>query len=294
MTTVIEAEGLTKRFGATQALAGVDLSADRGQVLALLGPNGAGKTTIVRILATLLTAGRRAGPGRRLRRDDRRGAGAPADRAHRAVRLGGRRADRHREPDHDLPAARPRPGGGAGPARARCWSGSTSPTPAGRAVKTYSGGMRRRLDLAASLLGEPEVLFLDEPTTGLDPRGAQPDVGDDPRRGRGRRHGAAHHPVPGGGRRARRPDRGDRPRPGRGGRHARGAEGQDRQPDPRGAGRRPGAAPAQVADRRWPRSPGRGPSPGGHRPGHRGGHRPGAWCRRWSGGWTTPASWRPS
>ena len=54
MTTVIEAEGLTKRFGATQALAGVDIAADRGQVLALLGPNGAGKTTIVRILATLL------------------------------------------------------------------------------------------------------------------------------------------------------------------------------------------------------------------------------------------------
>ena len=82
-----------------------------------------------------------------------------------------------------------------------------------RPAKTYSGGMRRRLDLAAALVARPPVLFLDEPTTGLDPRSRHRHVGDD-RGARGGRHDrAAHHPVPRRGRPARRPDRGDRPRP---------------------------------------------------------------------------------
>jgi oleandomycin transport system ATP-binding protein len=169
MTTVIEAEGLTKRFGATQALAGVDISADRGQVLALLGPNGAGKTTIVRILATLL------------RPDDGSARVGGYDVLSQAVEVRQLIAltGQYASLDEELtgtenlimicrllgftrPAAR---------ARAReMLERFDLADAAGRALKTYSGGMRRRLDIAASLLGEPEVLFLDEPTTGLDPR----------------------------------------------------------------------------------------------------------------------------
>jgi ABC-2 type transport system ATP-binding protein len=165
----IEAEGLAKRFGATQALAGVDLSVPAGGILGLLGPNGAGKTTVVRILATLLRpdAGRArilgadvvTQPGEVRTRIGLTGQYAALDdyltgRANlimigRLARLG--RDQAHRRADEllehfDLTGA------------------------AGRAVKTYSGGMRRRLDLAASLIGRPQVLFLDEPTTGLDPR----------------------------------------------------------------------------------------------------------------------------
>jgi oleandomycin transport system ATP-binding protein len=169
MTTVIEAEGLTKRFGATQALAGVDISADGGQVLALLGPNGAGKTTIVRILATLLTAD---GGSARISGYD---VVSQAVQVRQLIALTGQYASLDEELTGTenlimigrlLGFARPK-------ARARAGelleqfdlTGA-----AGRALKTYSGGMRRRLDIAASLLGEPEVLFLDEPTTGLDPR----------------------------------------------------------------------------------------------------------------------------
>jgi daunorubicin resistance ABC transporter ATP-binding subunit len=165
----IEAEGLAKRFGATQALAGVDLSVPAGGILGLLGPNGAGKTTVVRILATLLRpdSGRArilgadvvTQPGEVRTRIGLTGQYAALDdyltgRANlimigRLARLG--RDQAHRRADEllehfDLAGA------------------------AGRAVKTYSGGMRRRLDLAASLIGRPQVLFLDEPTTGLDPR----------------------------------------------------------------------------------------------------------------------------
>jgi oleandomycin transport system ATP-binding protein len=169
MTHVIEAEGLTKRFGDTQALAGVDLAADGGQVLALLGPNGAGKTTIVRILATLLKAdsGRARVSGYDVVRDAvqvRQLIGLTGQYASVDDELTGTenlimigrllafsRAKAHRRAAEMI--------GEFGLAEA-----------GGRAVKTYSGGMRRRLDLAASLLGQPEVLFLDEPTTGLDPR----------------------------------------------------------------------------------------------------------------------------
>jgi oleandomycin transport system ATP-binding protein len=169
MTTVIEAEGLTKRFGTTQALAGVDISADGGQVLALLGPNGAGKTTIVRILATLLKpdGGRARVSGYDVMSE--------AVQVRQLIALTGQYASVDEELTGTenlimicrlLGLARP-----AARARARQMLEQFDlADAAGRAVKTYSGGMRRRLDLAASLLGEPEVLFLDEPTTGLDPR----------------------------------------------------------------------------------------------------------------------------
>jgi oleandomycin transport system ATP-binding protein len=169
MTTVIEAEGLTKRFGATQALAGVDIAADRGQVLALLGPNGAGKTTIVRILSTLLRPdGGRARVG---------GYDVVADAVlvRQLIGLTGQYAsvDDELTGTENLFMIGRLLGFTRVAARRRAREmlerfGLTEA--AGRAVKTYSGGMRRRLDLGASLLGEPEVLFLDEPTTGLDPR----------------------------------------------------------------------------------------------------------------------------
>jgi oleandomycin transport system ATP-binding protein len=170
MTTVIEAEGLTKRFGATQALAGVDLHAESGRVLALLGPNGAGKTTIVRILATLLKPD--AGSARLCGYD----VVAEATVVRQLLALTGQYAsvDDELTGTENLVMICRLLGFGRAAARARArelLERFGLAEAAGRAVKTYSGGMRRRLDLAASLLGDPEVLFLDEPTTGLDPRG---------------------------------------------------------------------------------------------------------------------------
>ena len=169
MAMAIEAEGLVKRFGATQALAGVDISADRGQVLALLGPNGAGKTTIVRILATLLRpdAGRASVCGYDVTSE--------ATEVRQLIALTGQYAsvdDELTGTENLIMICRllgsTRPEARSRARQAREQFGLTDA--ARRAVKTYSGGMRRRLDLAASLLGQPEVLFLDEPTTGLDPR----------------------------------------------------------------------------------------------------------------------------
>jgi oleandomycin transport system ATP-binding protein len=167
---VIEAEGLTKRFGSTQALAGVDISAESGQVLALLGPNGAGKTTIVRVLSTLLRqdSGRASICGYDVVRD--------AVQVRQLIALTGQYASVDDELTGTenlimicrlLGTSRRAARGRAAEMLERFGLADA----AGRAVKTYSGGMRRRLDLAACLLGEPEVLFLDEPTTGLDPRG---------------------------------------------------------------------------------------------------------------------------
>jgi len=167
---VIEAEGLTKRFGGTRALAGVDISAESGQVLALLGPNGAGKTTIVRVLSTLLRpdSGRASICGYDVESE--------AVQVRQLIALTGQYASVDDELTGTenlimicrlLGMSRT-----AARARAREMLGRFDlADAASRAVKTYSGGMRRRLDLAASLVGEPEVLFLDEPTTGLDPRG---------------------------------------------------------------------------------------------------------------------------
>ena len=168
MEYVLEAEGLTKSFGATQALAGVDLAARAGTVLGVLGPNGAGKTTAVRILATLLRA------------DSGRATVAGFDvatqphRVRQSIGLTGQYAS----VDEDLTGTQNLVLIGrllnlsTSDARARAaelleWFDLSDA--AGRTTKTFSGGMRRRLDLAASLVGRPSVIFLDEPTTGLDP-----------------------------------------------------------------------------------------------------------------------------
>ena len=166
----IEAVRLRKSYGDHVVLDGIDLRVPRGSVFALLGPNGAGKTTTVRILATLVAP------------DDGRALVAGHDvvaqrrEVRRRISLTGQYAavdelQTGRENLQMIAAAaavaaerRPRP------APPSCSSASTSSARPTGGVGTYSGGMRRRLDLAASLIGHPEVLFLDEPTTGLDPR----------------------------------------------------------------------------------------------------------------------------
>ncbi|HEY1640305.1 MAG TPA: ATP-binding cassette domain-containing protein [Streptosporangiaceae bacterium] len=167
--TIIEATGLTRSFGAVRALSGLDLAVQQGRVCALLGPNGAGKTTAIRVLATLTRPdGGRASV-----------AGHDVVTEPRQVRASIGLAGQHAAVDDDLTgrenlivlgrflhlgrrAARQRAG--------QLLDEFGLAEAGGRLVKTWSGGMRRRLDLVASLVVAPPVLFLDEPTTGLDPR----------------------------------------------------------------------------------------------------------------------------
>ncbi|MEX1262512.1 MAG: ATP-binding cassette domain-containing protein [Actinomycetota bacterium] len=166
---IIRTEQLAKRFGEVEALKGIDLEVYKGTVFGLLGPNGAGKTTGVRILTTLLTptAGRAEVDGLDVVRDAEElrfriglaGQSAAVDEnltGLENLELVGRL--------YHLPKAEARRRGGEVLERFGLSDA------ADRAAKTYSGGMRRRLDVAASLVGRPDVLFLDEPTTGLDPR----------------------------------------------------------------------------------------------------------------------------
>ena len=170
MTNAIETRSLAKAFGTTRALDGIDLTVREGSVYGLLGPNGAGKTTTIRILATLLKpdAGSVTVAGLDVVRQP--------DAVRRKVGLTGQYAS----VDEDLTGTENLVL--VGRLLGLSWSAARRRSvdlleafglaeAAGRQVRTFSGGMRRRIDIAASLVTVPEILFLDEPTTGLDPRG---------------------------------------------------------------------------------------------------------------------------
>jgi len=169
MTPTIEARGLIKRYGKTTALDGLDLVAERGQVLAVLGPNGAGKTTFVRAVATLLRldGGTLQVAGHDVRKEPatvRRLIGLAGQFAAVEPAMTGRENIEMvaRLFGQDVKTAK------ANANKVLEQMGLTED--ADRLVRTYSGGMKRKLDLGASLVGEPRLLLLDEPTTGLDPR----------------------------------------------------------------------------------------------------------------------------
>jgi ABC-2 type transport system ATP-binding protein len=168
--TAIQVEGLAKRFGEVTALAGVDFEVPRATILGLLGPNGAGKTTAVRILATVIDpdGGRAEVLGHDVRRE--------AELVRYLIGLAGQNAAvdpnlTGRENLRLIGRLTQLPDRAVEPRAAEILERFGLADAADRPVKTYSGGMRRRLDVGAALVHRPPVLFLDEPTTGLDPEG---------------------------------------------------------------------------------------------------------------------------
>jgi ABC-2 type transport system ATP-binding protein len=176
MDALIEADGLSKKFGKVQALTDLSLTLPAGQPVAILGPNGAGKTTFIRMVATLLLPDRGSllVGGHDVVRDPmavRRMIGLAGQSAAVEEMMTGR--------ENLVMVARlyGQPAGAAKQSAARILEQMDLEEAADRQVRTYSGGMRRRLDLGASLVGSPRLLLLDEPTTGLDP-GSRNEVWD--------------------------------------------------------------------------------------------------------------------
>jgi len=169
MTATIEASGVVKNFGKTVALAGLDLVAEHGQILAVLGPNGAGKTTFVRSVATLIQPD--SGSLRVFGIDVMKDPGA----VRQTIGLAGQSASVEpamsgRENLEMVARLFGQDKKSAKISAARVLDQMGLTDAADRLARTYSGGMRRKLDLGASLVGSPKLLLLDEPTTGLDPR----------------------------------------------------------------------------------------------------------------------------
>src|SRR5215469_4093698 len=168
MTMMIETRGLRKAFGDHVVLDGIDLDVAPGTIYALLGPNGAGKTTIVRILTTLLK------PDDGTARVDGFDVLSQPARVREAISLTGQFAavdEILTGRENLIMIAKLRRVKSAGKVADELLQRFGLADTAGRRVSTYSGGMRRRLDLAMSLTGNPRIIFLDEPTTGLDPEG---------------------------------------------------------------------------------------------------------------------------
>ena len=168
MTAAIACEGLGRRFGDVVAVDGIDLEVERGEFFALLGPNGAGKSTTLHMLTTMLLP--TSGGARVAGFDVQRQAARVRERIGMVFQepaLDERLSARENLDIHAALYAIPRSGGAID--RALEWA--TLAAEARRLVRTFSGGMKRRLELARALMHEPEVLFLDEPTVGLDPQG---------------------------------------------------------------------------------------------------------------------------
>ena len=258
----VHVEGLVKRFRTTTALAGVDLDVEEATVFGLLGPNGAGKTTLVRVLTTLLAPD--AGSAEILGRDVVHDAAGVRELVALTGQfaavdelLTGRENLQMFGRLFDLSAA------DAGRRANELLERFDLADAADRPARTYSGGMRRRLDLASSLLTRPRVLFLDEPTTGLDPR-SRDESGRWCASSSRRDDASADHPIPRGGRSARRPDRRDRPRSGDRPRDGQRAQGSGRRANPgsRAGERRGTGEGAGRAGRGWLRRAGTGRAAG--------------------------------
>ena len=175
---MIHARGLVQTFHTGQgkqktevrAVDGVDLDVAEGEVVGFLGPNGAGKTTTLRMLTTLLRADRRHGHRRRLRRRQESDAGPPQHRLRLPDRLDVLRRPRRRGGRSTTACSTACPGADADGAAASCSTQLQLDGLWGRMPKTMSGGQKRRLDIVMGLIHDPTLVFLDEPTTGLDPQ----------------------------------------------------------------------------------------------------------------------------